>query len=209
MLLAVADDLGLQLWCDASVEGLLYCCCHDPSIQARRAALQLLQLVVLPQHSSTARALVACLAERLSDKDNGVATAALELFTQLEPAVLCNTLTAGQWCTALQAALELLTQGLSGDEHSRQTGKGGTRAARQQVGASAAVRDQFVKQLQKLLQQPSGSQPQYSSSHLSMQGGRFVGVEGCRQVLLLLMVEPALADKWQKLHESWTPLHAE
>jgi hypothetical protein len=88
--LADDGDLELQLWCDASVEGLLYCASHDPSIQARPAAVQLLQHVVLPNSSTTARALIRCLAEKLSDKDSSVAGAALQLFVQLHPKVLCT-----------------------------------------------------------------------------------------------------------------------
>jgi hypothetical protein len=127
---ALAGDAGLelQLWCDRSVEGLLYCANHDPSIQARRAAVQLLKHVVLPSSSPTAHALTRCLAGKLCDKDRGVAAAALQLFVQVAPKVLCGCLTASQWCSAVQAGLGLVC-GAAGGEGGGLGSSQGTQAA--------------------------------------------------------------------------------
>lgn len=190
-----AGDLELQLWDEASVEGLLYCATHDPSIQARRSAVQLLQHVALPSSSPTARALVSCLADKVCDKDSGVSAAALQLFVQLEPRVLASCLTASQWCAAVQAALELTCSS---------TGGGGGGSSRKAAPAykSTPLRKQLAQLFKKvaLLDVPSDSVGHASNSWLGGGGGRgSVGLEGCKQVLLLLMAEPALADTWQRL----------
>jgi hypothetical protein len=44
-------QLHSQLWSDDSLAGLFFCLNHDPSVKVRRAAMQLMQLVTLPQHS--------------------------------------------------------------------------------------------------------------------------------------------------------------
>lgn len=202
---ADADDLQLLLWCDTSVESLLYCASHDPSVQARRAAVQLLQHVVLPHSSSTARALIRCLADKLCDKDSGVAVAALQLFVQLDPKVLCSCLTATQWCSAVQASLQMLcgAGGVIGTQ--TQSGRGG-RSKAQADGAAGggAAKQQFGSMLKKVLLSvgAAGQQQQqqgYGWQWLTTQGGRIVGAEGCRQVLLLLMQVPALEGQWQAL----------
>lgn len=172
----------LQLWSEASVDALLYCASHDPSIQARRAAVQLLEHVVLPISSSRASALVCCVADKLSDKDSGVATAALHLFVQLEPRVVCNTISGAQWCAAVQAGLELLSAGGGGR-------KGGSKQLK------PAVKAQFVQQLRSVLQ---GAALPAGTSQL-IQGGRVVGIAGCKQIVLSLMQEADLVGKWEEL----------
>jgi hypothetical protein len=199
---ADADDLQILMWCDTSVESLLYCASHDPSIQARRAAVQLLQHVVLPHSSSTARALIRCLADKLCDKDSGVAAAALQLFVQLDPKVLCSCLTAAQWCSAVQASLQMLCG--SGDVTGTQTQ--GSRAGRSKGQADGAAGDvaakqQFGSMLRTVLLSvdAAGQQQGCGWQWLTTQGGRVVGVEGCRQVLLLLMQVSGLEGQWQAL----------
>lgn len=205
--LAGEDDLELQLWCDASVEGLLYCASQDPSIQARRAAVQLLQHVVLPNSSPTARAVIRCIVEKLSDKDSVVASAALQLFVQLQPKDLCNCLTAAQWCTAVQAGLGML-YGASSAAAATQAGRGGKGGRQQDRGIDTAVKRQFLALLQKVLQSSASTDGQAQQQQrqgdwqwLMAQGDRIVGVRGCRQVLLMLMMEPGLEGQWQVLAE--------
>jgi len=186
------------------VEGLLYCASHDPSVQARRAALQLLQHVVLPSSSPTASALMRCLAEKVSDKDSGVATAALQLFVQLQPQVLCRCLTAAQWCSAVQAGLQLVAgTGLEGPD-GQSSSKGSQRPKKPQQVENAGLRDAFVQLLQTVLLASSAPQQQQQQGRvqwLGAQSARIVGVEGCKHILLLLMCEPLLQDEWQALHD--------
>jgi hypothetical protein len=52
-------------------------------------------------------------------------------------------------------------------------------------------------QQQQQQQQQGGEVP--GLQWLVTQGGRVVGVQGCKQVLLLLLMEPGLADSWQVL----------
>jgi hypothetical protein len=196
--------MELLLWCDTSVEALLYCASHDPSIQARRAAVQLLQHVVLPHSSSTARALIRCLADKLCDKDSGVAAAALQLFVQLEPKVLCSCLSASQWRSAVQAGLQMLcgSGGLAGTQ--TQGSRGSRAKAHADAEVDVAARQQFGALLKKVLlsvDTPAGPQQQQGCGWqwLMTQGGRVVSLEGCRQVLLLLMQEPGLELQWRAL----------
>jgi hypothetical protein len=74
------------------------CCC--------RAAIKLLQLVALPAGSPSALQLLQTLAAKACDKDAVVAAAALELLVQLEPAVLCSSLTAEQLAAVVQVGLD-------------------------------------------------------------------------------------------------------
>lgn len=145
-----------------------------------------------------------CLADKVSDKDSGVATAALQLFVQLQPQVLCRCLTAAQWCSAVQAGLQLVSgTGLEGPDG--QSSKGSQRPKKLQQAENAGLRDGFVQLLQKVLLAPSAPQQQQQQQGgvqwLGAQSCRIVGVEGCKQILLLLMCEPLLQDEWQALHD--------
>jgi hypothetical protein len=174
-----------QLWSEASCEGLLYCLEHDPSVQARRAAASLLQHVVLPSSSPTAHALVRCLAAKVADKDvPGVGATALQLLLQLEPAMLCGCLTAAQWCTAVQAGLELVTN--------TEPSKGG----------NSPVPDATTQQFAWLLRAVMSSgvaHPAGGGGVPALHGNEVVGLHGCRQVVLQLMMAPELEEPWRRL----------
>lgn len=105
--LAESSELHSQLWCDDSLEGLLYSLNHDSSIKVRRSAMKLLQLVVLPSGSHAATHLIKTLSAKVCDKDSTVGQAALELLVQLDARMICNVLTASQWSAVVQAGLEL------------------------------------------------------------------------------------------------------
>ncbi|KAF8062803.1 hypothetical protein HT031_004133 [Scenedesmus sp. PABB004] len=105
----------LQLWCAASLEGVLFCLSHDPSVKARRAAVRLLQHVALPAGSREAGRVVRALGAKARDRDaGGVAAAALELLVQLPPATLCAELAGADWHGVVAAGLEALSDARAG-----------------------------------------------------------------------------------------------
>lgn len=146
--------------------------------------------------------------------------AALQLFLQLPATALCNALTAAQWATAVLACLGVLCAPSSSGPGTTQQqaaaavgcgGRGPGKGARQQQSAAAA-RGQFAGLLRAvLLPHQGGDRPGAEVQQqqqveevpglqwLVTQGGRVVGVQGCKQVLLLLLMEPGLADSWQTL----------
>lgn len=99
------------------------------------------------------------------------------------------------------------------------TGSRGSKGRQQQqqrkadAGASA-VNSETVEQFAGLLkhvlmdgarpqapQQQQQQQQVFRGQWLMTHGGQVVGLQGCRQVLLRLVMEPCLADKWQALAE--------
>jgi hypothetical protein len=131
--------------------------------------------VVVPASSPTARALVRCLAAKLSDKDQaagGVANTVLQLFVQLDAPLVCGALTAAEWCAAVQAGLGLVS-GSSQD------------------GSKAA----FVQLLKGVLTTVAEDGPDTPP----IQANRVAGLQGCRRVLLMLMLEPLLEERWRCL----------
>jgi hypothetical protein len=71
------------------------------------------------------------------------------------------------------------------------------------------VKRQFLALLQKVLQSSGSTDGQAQQQQqrqgdwqwLMAQGDRIVGVGGCRQVLMMLMMEPGLEGQWQVLAE--------
>lgn len=198
---ATAGDEALScLWCAESVDGLLCCLRCDPSIKVRRAAVAVLQLVVLPQGCRSGRALVESLAERVCDNDTCVAASVLELLVQLPLGLLCGCVPARQFCAAVQASAELCCGG----------GGGGAAVV------PAATRAQFLSLLRELLLY-SGSgdaceerrawlasqvvAPHTAQAWCASAAGAPVGLAGCRMLLLMMLQDPQLQGRWQRLQQ--------